>query len=398
MNQTVPLDQGQPKQAEPAGEALPPPVEFARLELRHKLILLSFLLAVAVPTLFAAWYLWNRAEDQYVSTIAFSVRKEEASPSLDILGGITQLTGGTTASDTDILYDFLRSEDIVARIDEAIDLRGRFSKAWPNDPVFALDPSEPIEELAKYWRRQVRVLYDTSTRLITLEVAAFTREDAYEIARTTFEESSRTINRLSDIAREDATRFARNELNRAQERLTETRQALTAFRMRTQIVDPMADLAGQMGVLNSLQTQLAEALISLDTLRENAQPDDQRVIQADQRINAIRSRMAEERSKFGAVGEGPGGENYAQLMAEYEKLAADMEFAETAFRSAQATFDAAIAEAQRQSRYLAAHIEPKLAEASIAPNRPKLLASVFGILLLVWSIGLLIYYSIRDRR
>lgn len=85
-------------------------------------------------------------------------------------------------------------------------------------------------------------------------------------------------------------------------------------------------------------------------------------------------------------------------MAEYEKLAADMEFAETAFRSAQATFDAAIAEAQRQSRYLAAHIEPKLAEASIAPNRPKLLASIFGILLLVWSIGLLIYYSIRDRR
>lgn len=398
MNEAVTLDKSQPKQAEPAGKALRPPVEFARLELRHKLILLSFLLVVAVPTLLSAWYLWNRAEDQYVSSIAFSVRKEEASPTLDMLGGITQLTGGTTASDTDILYDFLRSEDIVARIDQAINLRDRFSKAWPNDPVFSLDPSEPIEELAKYWRRQVRVLYNTSTRIITLEVAAFTREDAYEIARATFEESSRTINRLSDIAREDATRFARNELNRAQERMTETRQALTAFRMRTQIVDPMADLAGQMGVLNSLQTQLAEALISLDTLRENVQPGDQRVIQADQRINAIRFRIAEERSKFGTVGEGPSGESYAQLMAEYEKLAADMEFSETAFRSAQATFDAAIAEAQRQSRYLAAHIEPKVAEASIAPNRPKLLASVFGILLLLWSIGLLIYYSIRDRR
>ena len=398
MNEAVLLDKSQPKQAEPTEEAPPPPVAFARLELRHRLILLSFLLAVAVPTLFAAWYLWSRAEDQYVSSIAFSVRKEEASPSLDILGGITQLTSGTTASDTDILYDFLRSEDIVARIDQAIDLRGRFSKAWPNDPVFSLNPSEPIEELAKYWRRQVHVLYNTSTRIITLEVAAFTREDAYEIAQATFEESSRTINRLSDIAREDATRFARNELNRAQERMTETRQALTAFRMRTQIVDPMADLAGQMGVLNSLQTQLAESLISLDTLRENVQPGDQRVIQAEQRINAIRFRIAEERSKFGTVGEGPGGESYAQLMAEYEKLAADMEFGETAFRSAQATFDAAIAEAQRQSRYLAAHIEPKLAEASIAPNRLKLLASVFGILLLVWSIGLLIYYSIRDRR
>lgn len=413
MNQTVPLVKGQSKQAEEAGSnpvnpitpaadpgtpPLPQPVEAARLELRHKLILLSFLVVVALPTLVSAWYLWTRAEDQYISTIAFSVRKEESSPSLDIMGGITQLTGGTTASDTDILYDFLRSEDIVAKIDQSIDLRSRFSKGWPNDPVFALDPSEPIERLARYWRRQVHVLYDTSTRLMTLEVAAFTREDAYEIAKATFEESSRTINRLSDIAREDATRFARNELNRVQERLTQTRQALTAFRMRTQIVDPMADLAGQMGVLNSLQNQLAEALISLDTLRENARPDDQRVIQAEQRINAIRSRMAEERSKFGAVGEGPGGENYAQLVSEYEKLAADMEFAETAFRSAQGSYDAAVAEAQRQSRYLAAHIEPKLAEASIAPNRPRYLATVFGIMLLIWSIGLLIYYSIRDRR
>lgn len=410
MNQTVPLGKRQPNQAEEAGPntvkpalelgapSLLPPVETAHLELRHKLILLSFLVVVALPTLVSAWYLWTRAEDQYISTIAFSVRKEEASPSLDIMGGITQLTGGTTASDTDILYDFLRSEDIVARIDKSIDLRSRFSKGWPNDPVFALDPSKSIEELARYWRRQVHVLYDTSTRLITLEVAAFTREDAYEIAKATFEESSRTINRLSDIAREDAMRFARNELDRVQKRLTETRQALTSFRMRTQIVDPMADLAGQMGVLNSLQNQLAEALISLDTLRENARPDDQRVIQAEQRINAIRSRMAEERSKFGAVGEGPGGENYAQLVSEFEKLAADMEFAETAFRSAQGSYDAAVAEAQRQSRYLAAHIEPKLAEASIAPNRPKLLASVFGIMLLVWSVGLLIYYSIRDRR
>lgn len=387
-----------PVAAKPDPTPLPQPVRHARLELRHKLILLSFLIVVALPTLIGGWYLWAKAEDQYVSTVGFSVRKEESSPSVDILGGITQLTGSTTASDTDILYDFLRSEDIVARIDGLIDLRSRFSKAWPTDPAFALDPSSSIEDLAKYWRRQVRVLYNTSTRLITLEVSAFTREDAYEIAKATFEESNRTINRLSDIAREDATRFARTELNRSQQRLTETRQALTAFRMRTQIVDPMADLAGQMGVLNSLQNQLAEALISLDTLRENARADDQRIIQAEQRITAIRSRIAEERSKFGAVGENTGGESYAQLVSDYERLAADMEFAETAFRSAQAAYDAAVAEAQRQSRYLAAHIEPKIAEASIAPNRVKLLGSLFGIALLLWSIGLLIYYSIRDRR
>lgn len=370
----------------------------ARLALRHKLILLSFLLVVVVPTAVSVWYLWMRAQDQYVSTIAFSVRKEEATPSMDVLGGISQFTGSTSTSDTDILYDFLRSEDIVARIDAQINLRSRFSRAWPQDPVFALDPSLSIEGLTRYWRRQVDVLYDSSTRLITLKVGAFTREDAYAIAVATFEESTRTINRLSDIAREDATSFARTELLKAQEQLTQARQALMAFRMRTQIIDPMADLAGQMGVLNSLQAQLAEALIAQDTLRDNSRPDDVRIVQSGQKVSAIRNRIANERAKFGASGEGPGGENYAQLMNEYERLAADMEFAETAFRSAQGAYAASVAEARRQSRYLAAHIEPKIAEASIAPDRPRYLATVFGAMMMAWSIGLLIYYSIRDRR
>ncbi|WP_232962569.1 capsule biosynthesis protein [Paracoccus tegillarcae] len=359
---------------------------------------LTFLLLIVVPTAVSAWYLWTRAEDRYVSTVGFSVRKEDSAPTLDVLGGLTQITGSASASDTDILYDFLRSEDIVARIDAAVDLRTLFSREWPNDPFFAFDPSGTIEDLTAHWDRHVKVLYDTSTQLITLRVSAYTPEDALAIAQATFEESSRTINRLSDIARDDATRFAREELTRAQERLTETRQALTAFRMRTQIVDPSADLAGQMGILNTLQASLAEALIEVDMLRDNATDSDQRVIQAEKRIEAIRARIAEERGKFGAGSEGPAGESYAQLVAEYEKLASDLEFDQIAFQSAQAAYDSAIAEARRQSRYLAAHIEPKLAEASLVPNRPFWLISILGALLLGWSVLLLIYYSVRDRR
>lgn len=390
-----PAAQPQPAAAQPVRQ----PVQHARFETRHIILSLSFLLLVIVPTLISAWYLWTRAEDQYISTVSFSVRKEDSTPAVDLLGGLSSITGGSgSATDTDILYDFLRSEDIVAKIDAAIDLRSRFSRAWPEDPVFAYDPSGTIEDLAKHWQRRVRVFYDTTTQLITLKVSAYTAQDALDIANATFEEGSRTINRLSAVARDDVTRLAREELTETQERLTKTRQALTAFRMRTQIVDPMADLAGQMGILNTLQASLAEALIAVDTLRDNATDSDQRVIQAEQKIAAIRDRIEEERAKFSANSQGPGGENYAQLMAEYEKLASDLEFDQTAYRSAQATYDVSLVEARRQSRYLAAHIEPKLAEASLSPNRPLILLYVFASLLLGWSIMLLIYYSVRDRR
>ncbi|PID95764.1 MAG: capsule biosynthesis protein [Alphaproteobacteria bacterium] len=366
--------------------------------MRHKILALSFVLVVIVPTLVSGWYLYTRAEDQYISTVAFTVRQKEGPSTIDVLGGLTQFTGGGGASDTDIIYDYLRSQDIVTKVDQQTDLRGKFSKAWPQDWVYAFDPEGTIEDLTEYWRKQVVVLYDVSTKLITVEVGAYTAADARDIAIAIFEESSRIINSLSDIAREDATKYAREELIQAQDRLTKARQALTEFRTKTQIVDPSADLAGQMGVLNALQTQLVEALISLDQLAGSAPPNDPRVVQSEKKVAAIRARIAQERAKFGSGGESPMGESYAELMSDYEGLAAQKEFAETTFISAQAAFVAALAEAQRQSRYLAAHIRPALAEASLKPDRPMTILSIFGFAFLGWSIMLLVYYSIRDRR
>ena len=227
---------------------------------------------------------------------------------------------------------------------------------------------------------------------------AFTPEDAQQIAAAVFEESSNKINELSAIARDDTTRLTKEELDKARGELTKTRQAMTAFRMKSQIVDPEADLAGQMGVLSGLQAQLAEALVAHDLLLDNARPTDHRVTQSQQKIDALRRLIDTERGKFGAEGQGPAGESYAQLMAEYEKLAVDREFAEGAYRGARIAYEAALAEAQRKSRYLAAHIEPKVAQSSTEPDRPWLLFMVMGMLLAGWSILILVYYSIRDRQ
>lgn len=387
-------------QQPPAAPAIPvrPTVSTAHPKRRHWLMLASFLALVVLPTLLWGWYLWARASDQYVSTVGFSVRKESMAPSIDLLGGLSSFTGSSgSASDTDILYEYIRSQDMVEQIDAKLDLRSRYSRDWPHDFVFAFNPAGHIEDMTEYWQRQVKVLYDNSNALITLNVSAFSPEDAQAIAAAVFQQSSDKINQLSGVAQQDATRLATEELDKARGELTRTRQAMTAFRMKTQIVDPQADLAGQMGVLSGLQGQLAEALVAHDILMENAQPTDHRVTQSQQKIDALRRLIDQERGKFGAQGQGPAGESYAQLMAEYEKLAVDREFAEGAYRTARIAYETAIAEAQRQSRYLAAHIEPKIAQSSTEPRRLWLLFMVSGMLLAGWSVLVLVYYSIRDR-
>ena len=111
----------------------------------------------------------------------------------------------------------------------------------------------------------------------------------------------------------------------------------------------------------------------------------------------IRERIARERDAFASETGGAGGEDYPRLIAEYEALQVDREFAEETYRAALAALDVARAKASRQSRYLATYIEPTLAESSEYPDRLliELLSGLF--LVLSWAVMVLVYYAIRDR-
>jgi capsular polysaccharide transport system permease protein len=79
-------------------------------------------------------------------------------------------------------------------------------------------------------------------------------------------------------------------------------------------------------------------------------------------------------------------------------LNVDREFAEAAYLAARSSYDTALAKAQRQSRYLAAHVRPTLAETARYPERLQSALLLLGLLLAGWGITILVYYSVRDRR
>ncbi|MBK5928015.1 sugar transporter [Rhodobaculum claviforme] len=378
---------------------MPPPVPAAHLRPRHRLALLSFLVLVLLPVAVAAWYLYDRAEDQYASIMAFSVRSEDNSSALDVLGrlGSFGAGGGAGGRDAEILYQFIQSQELVARIDAQLDLRSLYARHVDRDPIFAFRPGGTIEDLTDHWARMLRIAFDNATGLMEIRVLAFDPHEAQAIARAILAESTERINELSAAARLDATRYAREDLDVALERLRQARESLTEFRVRSQVVDPSADIQGQMGLLNTLQAQLAEALIELDLLRETTRQTDPRITQQQRRIEVIRARIVEERARIGG-GRGPSGEDFATVMAEFERLSVDREFAEQAYRSAMSAHDAALADAQRATTYLATHVIPTLAESARYPEREKLLALTAFFLFLAWAVGVLVFYSVRDSR
>ncbi|MDX1779816.1 MAG: sugar transporter [Thalassovita sp.] len=369
----------------------------AHMKRRHWGLVLGFVLMVLLPLSAAAVYLWTIAEDQYVSTTGFTVRSQEMQNSADLLGGIATLAGSGTASESDILYEYIRSPEIVAAVDRELDLRSHYGAHWPSDWAFAIWPDATLETLTWYWQRVVRISYDSGSGLIDLRAVAYDPDMAQAITQAIVQHSQAHLNGLNEQARADAMRYAQADLDEALSLLKAAREALIQFRTRTRIVDPEADIQGRMGVVNNLQQQLAEALIEYDLLRGSVTAEDPRLTKALQRIDVIRDRIDIERQSFASSEPGVTGEDYPSLISEFERLTVDREFAEESYRAALAALEVARDDATRQSRYLATYINPTRAESSQYPRRVILTGLLGLFLLLGWAIIVLIYYSIRDR-
>lgn len=365
---------------------------------RHLALVYSFIYLVLLPAIIATAYLYIIADDQYSSQLGFSVRSEEPSSAGDIIGNITGLSGISSGSskDTDVLFEYIQSQQLVQQIDAQINLKKLYSKP-AYDPVFAFDPEGSIEDLLDYWEGMVKIHYDAGTSLIELRVNAFTAQDAQLIAQAIFNSSSEMINELSAIAREDTTRYAKKELDKALVQLKTSRQALTLFRTTTQIVDPTADVQGQMGLLSNLQAQQAETLIELDLLSEVTRSDDPRIEHAKRKVEVIKNRINQERKKFG-LGDKDNNNTFAALVGQYEALVVDREFAEQTYLATRALYETALAESHRKSRYLAAYVRPTLAETPKYPERLLLTLTISLLLIMAWAIIVLTAYSIKDRR
>ena len=369
----------------------------ARMRKRHFAVIFSFFLMFVAPVAALTWYMYSVAVPQYASSVAFNVRSEEAAaPAASLLG--FQIDG-STETDAEILNAFITSQPLVEQIDAELDIRTSYARP-AEDWLFRFDPSGTIEDLVSYWNRMVTVAFEGDKGLINVEVRAFDPAEAQAIARAILRNSESMINRLSQTAEEDATRYARAELERAEDRLREARQALTRYRSENQIVDPEAVVAAQMGLLNSLQQQLADTLVDYDLLRDVTRETDPRIAQAQRRIEVIEGRIAEERAKLGSPDPTSLGDTrpVTEIVGRFEELRVDLQFAEQSYLTARTAFDSALENARRNSRYLATYLPPTLAQSPQYPDKLTIIGVSGLFAFLIWAVFALVLYSIRDRR
>jgi capsular polysaccharide transport system permease protein len=118
------------------------------------------------------------------------------------------------------------------------------------------------------------------------------------------------------------------------------------------------------------------------------------VVSLENRIAALQRQIATERAKL--AGDPAQADVMSGLVADYERLMVEREFAEKAYISALGSLEAARAEGLRKQRYLAAFVQPHLPEDAVRPRRLIAILTVFFGSLIAWAIGALGVAAVKD--
>ena len=361
---------------------------------RSRLGWFSFVIVVVIPVMAAAYYYFLVAADQYVSEFRFALRSvepERHDPALLLQESIAPSAIGV---DLYVVVQYLASRAITDDLSATLDLRQMFSRSEADWPA-RLDLPVSIEELVRYWKRQVDAFFDATNGTIVVKARAFTPQDALSLAEGILASSERLVNDLSARARRDALRNAEDEVGRAEKRLKLALTRLREFRDKEGIIDPRKTADATVALAGRVRDELVRADTELSTLKHYMRDDAPSIKMLEARVQSLQAQRRAVESEVTDT-QKTRSEALSRVMGSYEQLESERTFAENTYQHALQAFDRSRINADRQQVYLATFVRPTLPEEALYPRRLQGLAVVFLIAIVIWAIGGVAVQSIRD--
>ena len=354
----------------------------------------AFITVLALPTLLAFIYFLVLASPMYVSHASFAIRSAETSSSsgLDIASMFLR-TSGSTGNDAYILNDYIQSLDLARDIDHELGIVTHYSNR-DHDMISRLWQSPTQDELTRYWRWAVVPQLNVDTGIISLEVKAYTPEMAQKVTRAVLERSEALVNDMNERARHDAVELAREEVSRAEERVRHAQSAMREFRDAHNLIDPKITAEGLQGLVTGLEAEATSLRTQISEARSYMNDGAPLIKSLKQRLSAVEKQLAEE--KLRVAGQGAPQGNLNSLVADYEDLTIEAEFAQKQLVSAMTSLEQARIQQMAQSRYVVAYQQPTLPDESLYPRPFLFTLYVFAGMLLFLGIVSLVWASIRE--
>ena len=318
------------------------------------LLLVRLAFFVMLPTFLAGYYFYAIATPMYATKSEFLIIQNEGSGGAGPLGGLLPTQFATNA-DSIAVQGFLQSKDAMLRLDRDVGFKSHFTQDWI-DPIQRLSEEPTNEEAYKVYKKNVKIGYDPTEGMIRMEVAAADPAVSAEFSRQLIDYAEERVNNLSAQKRDDQMRDAREGFERAEGERRAAQEDLVRLQIEGSTLDPEGVIASLRTQIGQLETQIIEKRIELQSLLNNARPNQSRVDGARGTLQILEDQLAILNNKMTDVSKGEN--SLAELAARIQIAQADLAARDMMLQSALQQMEQARVEASRQVRYLTVAVQP----------------------------------------
>jgi len=367
--------------------------DIAKRRRRRLLLLLTRLSAfVFLPTLIAGYYFYAVATPMYSTKSEFLILTADGGAGAG--GAASGLFSGTafaTGQDSIATQSYLGSKDAMLRLDQDVGFREHFSQDWI-DPLQRLDPDATNEDAYKLYKKYVTLGYDPTEGVIRMELSAADPETSARFSEKLLEYAEERVDHLSQEKRQDAVKTAVASLEDAKAERRAAQRRLVKLQEGT-ILDPEGEIASIRALINSVEMQLQEKQLALNTQLNNQRPNQAKVAALESEIEVLKDELNRQEARLTEASEGS--TSLAEQAAEIQMAQADLATADMVLQSALEAKRQAEIEANKQVRYLTVSVKPV---ASQDPSYPRSFENTVLAFLIFSGIYLMISLTVSILR
>jgi capsular polysaccharide transport system permease protein len=345
-----------------------------------------------MAALLTAAYWLVTASDRYVSEANVIIRKTDSvgMPSFDISMLVSGI-GGVNRSDQLLLREYLLSVDILGKLDAALDLRSHYSDKRRDIVSRMWFQDASMEWFHRHYLSRTDINYDDFAGVLRIKAQAYDPEKARAISSMLVREGERYMNQIGHEMAETQVNFLTAQVNLAQLRFQQARQALLAFQNKKGLFSPQATAESLNVLVAKLEEQRAQLQTQLASFPKTLDRDHPNLMMLRQSLAAIDRQIDDERAKLA----NPTGKTLNITMEEFQRLQMEVTFTEQLYKAALTALEKGRMDATRMLEKVSVLQAPTLPEYPMEPRRiyntaiTLLFAAMFaGILKLLESIVL----------
>lgn len=359
-------------------------------------VLLQKTFKVALTAIVLVILYWGLiASDRYVSEAAIEIERTDliGAGSLDF-GSLLSGVGGGRSKDQLLLREYLRSLDMLKKLDEKLDLRGHYSDS-SYDLLSRMWGKERHQEIFhQHYLARTHIELDEYSGLLQIKVQAYEPKMAKAIADMLVSEGERYMNELGHAVARDQVAFLEKQVTEMGQRAIAARRELLAFQNAKGMLSPQALAETLQEAISRLEGQATDLKARRAALLGYLSPVAPGVVELDLQIQAIEQQIAQEQERLTS----PKGKKLNVAVEEYQRLELAAKFAEDVYKTALVALEKGRVESLRTLKKVAVLQSPSLPDYPLEPRRIyNIIAFTLAALLLAGIVHLLAAI-IRDHR